>query len=50
MTEPKWKREGTHSEHGRYTVEGWVEIYTAHAHRHAEQILVARDAAKESKL
>src|ERR1700681_1081061 len=46
MTEADWKREGTHTEHGRYTVERWLEIYASHAHNHAEQILVARGSAK----
>ena len=46
MTEAEWLREGTHSEIGRYTVERWLEIYAAHAHGHAEQILVARAAAR----
>lgn len=50
MTEAEWTREGTHSEHGRYTIERWLEIYSTHAHRHAEQILVARDAAKRRTL
>ncbi len=45
MSEADWRREGTHSEHGRYTVEKWLEIYAVHAHGHAEQIRVARDAA-----
>jgi DinB family protein len=47
MTDAEWAREGTHTEHGRYTVERWLEIYAAHAHRHAEQILAARDAARK---
>jgi hypothetical protein len=47
MTEVEWAREGTHSEHGRYTLPRWLEIYAAHAHRHPEQILVARDAARK---
>ena len=47
MTDEEWRREGTHTEHGRYTVERWLEIYSTHAHKHAEQILVARDAAKK---
>jgi hypothetical protein len=47
MTEEEWVREGTHSEVGRYTVDRWLEIYATHAHGHAEQILVARDAAKK---
>ena len=47
MTEEDWMREGTHTEHGRYTVTRWLEIYADHAHKHAEQILVARDAARK---
>lgn len=46
MTEAEWLREGTHSEVGRYTLERWLEIYGGHAHAHAGQILVARDAGK----
>ena len=46
MTDEEWRREGTHSEHGRYTLERWLEIYSTHAHKHAEQILVARGANK----
>ena len=46
LTEQEWLREGTHSEHGRYTVEKWLQIYAAHAHGHAEQIKVARGSAK----
>ena len=49
MTEAEWAREGTHSEHGRYTVERWLEIYAAHAHNHAEQIRVARSAARQQR-
>ena len=47
MTDQEWQRAGTHSEHGRYSVERWLEIYSTHAHKHAEQILVARDSAKK---
>ena len=49
MTEAEWAREGTHSEHGRYTVERWLEIYAVHAHNHAEQIRVARGAAQQQR-
>jgi len=42
LSEADWQREGTHSESGRYTVTRWLEIYAAHAHAHAEQILRAR--------
>ena len=50
LTEADWAREGTHTEHGRYTLERWLEIYAAHAHNHAEQILVARDAARKQHI
>jgi DinB superfamily len=51
LTEEQWKRGGTHTElgHVRYTVEHWLEIYADHAHKHAEQILVAREAARKAK-
>jgi len=38
MTDDDWKREGTHTESGRYTTENWLTIYAAHAHNHAAQI------------
>ena len=44
LGESDWQREGWHTEHGRYTIETWLEIYAAHAHNHAEQILRLRDA------
>jgi hypothetical protein len=44
MSEDEWKREGTHSESGRYTPEGWLTIYAEHAHNHAAQIERLRDA------
>ena len=47
MTEDDWRREGTHTEHGRYTIDRWLEIYSTHAHSHATQIKVARDSAKK---
>ncbi len=49
LTETEWRREGTHSEAGRYTPESWLEIYAGHAHAHADQILVARNAGKHDK-
>ena len=45
LTEDQWQREGTHSMSGRYTVEGWLEIYAAHARDHAAQIRRARQVA-----
>jgi hypothetical protein len=48
MTDAEWSREGTHSEiKGPYSVERWLEIYGPHAHDHATQIRVARDAARK---
>jgi DinB family protein len=49
MSDADWQRPGSHTEHpGRYTPERWLEIYAPHAHKHAEQIIVARDAAKKN--
>jgi len=45
LTEADWLREGTHSEVGRFGLDTWLRIYAPHAHRHADQILVARGAA-----
>lgn len=38
LTEEDWKKTGTHSESGPYSVEKWLTIYASHAHDHAEQI------------
>jgi DinB superfamily len=42
LSEEQWRRAGTHSESGPYTVEGWLHIYSVHAHDHADQIRRAR--------
>ena len=47
LSEADWLREGTHTEAGSYGVEKWLTIYAEHAHRHARQIVEARDAAKK---
>ena len=48
MADADWARAaGTHTEHGAYTADRWLEIYAGHAHNHAAQIKVARDAAKK---
>jgi hypothetical protein len=47
LTDADWSREGSHSEHGAYSVERWLEIYAVHAHQHATQIKVARDSARK---
>lgn len=44
MTDDDWKREGRHTESGRYTAEDWLKIYAAHAHNHAAQIRRLREA------
>ena len=38
LTEADWRRAGTHSESGPYSVEDWLTIYAAHGHEHAAQI------------
>jgi hypothetical protein len=45
LTEADWLREGTHSDMGRYGLDTWLRIYASHAHRHADQIRLARSAA-----
>ena len=44
MTEEDWRRAGTHTESGRYSVEDWLVIYAAHAHNHASQIRRLKEA------
>jgi hypothetical protein len=46
MSEADWAKEGSHSEHKRYDVERWLEIYADHAHNHADQITRARASAR----
>ena len=46
MSDKEWASEGTRSEVGRYTVDTWLEIYAAHAHDHAQQIVRARGGAR----
>lgn len=38
LTEDQWRRPGWHTENGAYDAEGWLRIYAAHAHGHADQI------------
>jgi hypothetical protein len=45
LTEDEWQRTGTHQEMGKYSVERWLEVYSAHAHDHAAQIRRARGKA-----
>ena len=45
LTPGEWLREGTHTEAGRFGVEEWLKTYSEHAHKHARQIRMTRDAA-----
>jgi uncharacterized damage-inducible protein DinB len=47
MADADWRREGSHTESGRYGAEDWLNIYAVHAHNHAAQIRRLR-AALES--
>ena len=38
LTPDEWERTGTHSESGPYSVDGWLRVYAAHSHEHADQI------------
>jgi len=49
LTDDDWKREGTHTESGRYTAEDWLKIYAAHAHNHAAQIRRLREAISDQR-
>jgi hypothetical protein len=42
LSETEWLREGTHTEMGRFGLDTWLRVYGPHAHRHAEQIRIAR--------
>jgi hypothetical protein len=44
LSDDQFERTGTHTESGAYGVDRWLEIYAAHAHRHADQIRRARQA------
>jgi hypothetical protein len=45
LTEEQWRRAGTHSESGPYSVESWLTIYADHGHDHAKQIARSRGKA-----
>lgn len=45
LSEDDWRRSGTHSEIGPYSVTLWLEIYAEHAVKHAGQIRRARLSA-----
>ena len=47
LSEEQWRRAGTHSESGHYTVGDWLSIYGGHVHDHANQIRRARATVTE---
>src|SRR5437868_6076971 len=47
LSEADWTREGTHTEHGRYGMDTWLNIYAIHAHDHADQIRRARASLRK---
>jgi DinB superfamily len=46
LTDADWSRVGTHSDSGPYSIQTWLEIYAAHCHDHADQVV---RAVQESK-
>jgi DinB superfamily len=42
LTPAEWRRTGTHTESGPYSVEHWLESYANHPRDHADQIRRAR--------
>jgi hypothetical protein len=48
LSEAEWLRDGTHSEVGKFGLDTWLRIYAPHAHRHADQIRIARKAANKA--
>ncbi len=47
LADADWRRAGTHTESGAYSVQTWLEIYAAHCHDHADQIRRAVDESRE---
>jgi hypothetical protein len=41
LTPEDWTRSGTHSKLAHYDVERWLQVYSEHAHIHADQIRAA---------
>ena len=38
LKDSDWQRAGTHNEIGEYSIDTWLQIYSAHCHDHADQI------------
>ena len=48
LSEADWLREGTHTEVGRFGLDSWLRIYAPHAHKHADQIRIARGSLRRT--
>jgi len=48
LPEEAWRKEGRHSQSGRYTAEDWLRVYSDHLEKHARQIERNLAAWKES--
>jgi hypothetical protein len=38
LNDAQWRRSGTHSESGAYSMEDWLKTYAAHLEGHARQL------------
>ena len=38
LSEAQWRKSGTHSESGPYSMEDWLKVYAAHLEGHARQL------------
>lgn len=38
LSDAQWRKSGTHSDSGKYSLEDWIQIYAAHLEGHARQI------------
>ena len=49
LSEAQWRKSGTHSDAGAYSLEDWLQIYAAHLEGHARQLERNLAAWKESQ-
>jgi len=38
LSDAQWRKSGTHSESGAYSMENWIKVYAAHLEGHARQL------------
>ena len=38
LSDAQWRKSGTHSESGAYSMEDWIKVYAAHLEGHARQL------------